>query len=178
MNDDTKKPRKTRRVPVNSHAGIAQAILSGGKKIVVPKHLDFTAVERCIFTELAEEMSKAEISPHKVTMLVLLTRQMAMLQNEQALIKREGAVLTNSHGNAVANPRVKICAGLTANILSMRRSLGIHARELAGGDNRRTAIMRDHNKRNEAILDDLDDDGLIPRNVVPIRAMEETEDDS
>ena len=157
MTDKTKNPSKKRRTPVNSTKGISDAIVAGGKKIVVPKHTDFTPLERLIFTELADELSKTEITAHKITMLVLLTRQVAMLQNEQVVIKREGMVLTNSHGNAVANPRVKICAGLTANILSMRRSLGIHARELAGGDNRRTAIMRDHNKRNEARRDGYDD---------------------
>lgn len=149
MTDKTKKPSKKRRVPVNSAAGIAKAIIAGGKKIEVPKHVDFSPLERLIFTELVEEMSKSELTAHKVTMLVLLTRQMAMLQNEQVLLAEEGVVLTNSHGNAVANPRVKVCAGLTANILSMRRSLGVHARELAGGDNRRTKVMRTHNKKNE-----------------------------
>lgn len=156
MTDETKKPRKPRRTPVNSAAGITKAIIAGGRKINVPAHVNFSPLERLIFTELVEEMSKSEITPHKVTMLVILARTMASLQTEQVNLLREGQVLTNSHGNAVANPRVRICAGLTANILAMRRSLGIHARELAGGDNRRTAIMRDHNKRNEGLMEGYD----------------------
>ena len=60
----------------------------------------------------------------------------------------------------------------------MRRSLGIHTRAQAGGDNREAAKRRSINKINEAMLDDMDDDGLIARpNVVPIRRKEETDDD-
>lgn len=171
MAETPKKPSKLRRAPVNSAAGIAKAIIAGGKKIEVPKHVDFSPLERLIFTELVEEMSKSELTAHKITMMVLLTRQMAMLQNEQVLLNEEGVVLTNSHGNAVANPRVKVCAGLTANVLSMRRSLGVHARELAGGDNRRTKVMRKHNKANEADRENYD------TNLINFPNPQETDDD-
>ena len=171
------KPKKTRRTPVNSPAGVSAAIVAGGRTINVPSHVKFDDLERLIFAELITEMSKSEITDHKVTMMVLLARQMACLQNEQVSLAREGVVLTNSHGNAVANPRVKICAGLTAAILAMRRSLGIHARELAGGDNRRTAIMREHNKANEVMMDEIDGDNLLARpNVVPLRPQEGRDD--
>lgn len=171
MADKPKKPSNPRRVPVNSAAGISKALIAGGKKIEVPKHVDFSPLERLIFTELVEEMSKSELTAHKITMMVLLTRQMAMLQNEQVLLTEEGVVLTNSHGNAVANPRVKVCAGLTANVLSMRRSLGVHARELAGGDNRRTKVMRKHNKANEAGRENYD------TNLINFPNAQETDDD-
>lgn len=157
MVDEIKRPRKSRRVPVNSQAGIAAAIVAGGKKIVAPAHVKFRPLERVIFTELCDEMSKTELTVHKITMLAFLAQQMAGLQDQQTLLVSEGAVVTNNRGNRVPNPRVSICNGLTRNILSLRRSLGIHARELAGGDNRRTAIMRQHNKANEPDRDKYDD---------------------
>lgn len=167
MTDKPKKPSKPRRVPVNSPAGIAAAIIAGGKKITVPAHVTFSPIERLIFTELCDELSKTELTPHKITLIVTLARQLAQLEQQQTLLNREGLVLTNSHGNPIANPRVSIATSLTRNILSLRRSLGIHARELAGGDNRRTAIMRDHNKRNEADRDDYDDNLIAFPSPIP-----------
>lgn len=159
MTDKTKKPRRS---PVNSPTGVAAAIVAGGKKITPPKSITLTTRERSIFADITAELSKSEISDHKLTLIAMLAQQMAALESEQVLLRREGSVLTNSHGNAVANPRATVCKSLTGTVLSMRRSLGIHARELAGGDNRRTAIRRGHNMANETARDGYDDEGLIP----------------
>lgn len=165
MNDKPKKPRRTR---VDSPAGVAAAIVAGGKKIVLPRHINLNAKQLLIFTELCDEFSKSELTAHKITLTANLAKQMASLEQQQDLLSAEGFVETNSHGNSIANPRVKICASLTNSILALRRSLGIHARELAGGDNRRTGIMRSHNKVHEGALEGGDD--LIARpNVIPIK---------
>lgn len=147
MTNQTKKPRKTR---VDSVAGVAAAIVAGGKKITLPENTRFTEQERKVFTELCEEFSKSEITPHKVRLLILLTKQIVMLEAEQVTLTREGFSLINSHGNAVPNPRARACASMSASILSMRRSLGIHTRAQAGGDNREAAKRRAINKDNEA----------------------------
>lgn len=171
------KPKKPRRVPVNSTAGVAAAMVAGGKKIAIPSHVTLVGKERLIFTEICDELSKSELSAHKITLIASLAQQLASLDQEQVLLRREGTVLTNSHGNPIANPRVKVCTSLTNSMLALRRSLGVHARELAGGDNRRTAIMRSHNMANETVLDDIDPDNLLARpNVVPIRPQEVDDD--
>lgn len=174
----TEKSDQPRRDRVDSASGIAAAIVAGGKKITIPKHATLTSKERRIFAEITGEMSKSELTPHKVTMVVALAQQMASLELEQAQLRREGSVLTNSHGNAVMNPRAKVCSGLTSSILALRRSLGIHSRALEGGDNRNVTLRRAHNKANETMLDDLDPEGLIARpNVVPIRGQETDDGD-
>jgi hypothetical protein len=175
MNDKPKKPRRTR---VDSVAGVAAAIVAGGKKIVVPSNVTFTAKQRLIFTELCDEFSKAELTAHKIRLLACLAKEMAMLEEQQDLLRTEGSVFVNSHGNPTANPRAKAVQSLTNATLALRRSLGVHARELAGGDNRRTGIRRAHNKANEAMMDEIDPDGLLSRpNVVPISGRSEDDDD-
>ena len=156
MTDTKDKAKKPRRQRVDSAAGVAAAIVAGGKKIALPAGTKFTAIERRVFTELCEEFSKSELTGHKITLLITLTRSMVALDNEQQAIMREGSVLVNSHGNAYPNPRVKNASGLTSAILSMRRSLGIHTRALEGGSNQKAALRRAHNKANEATRDNYD----------------------
>lgn len=176
MTDKPKKPRKSR---VDSAQGVAAAIVAGGKKIAIPPHIKFTPKERLVFTEICGEFSKSELTAHKITLIAGMAKQMASLEEEQLLLRAEGSVLTNSHGNAVTNPRAKICGQLTASVLAMRRSLGIHTRALeGGGDNRNAALRRAHNKANETMLDEMDDDDLLarPPNILPFKPLEDDDD--
>lgn len=174
----TDKPKKSRKARVDSAAGVAAAIVAGGRKIMVPSGVLFTPKQRLIFTELCDEFSKLELTAHKIRLIAALAKEMASLEEQQDLLRAEGAVFTNSHGNLTANPRTKAVQALTGSVLALRRSLGIHARELAGGDNRRTGIRRSHDKANEVLLDDMDPEGsLIARpNVVPINGRRDDDD--
>lgn len=96
----TEKPKKPRRQRVDSPAGVAAAIISGGKKITLPAGTTFTATERKVFTELCDEFSKTELTAHKIRLLVMLARDLVAVNREQVLLSREGVVLINSHGNA------------------------------------------------------------------------------
>ena len=176
MTDKPKKPRKPR---VDSAQGVASAIVAGGKKIAIPAHIKFAPKERLVFTEICGEFSKSELTAHKITLIAGMAKQMASLEEQQILLRDEGSVLVNSHGNAVSNPRVKICGQLTASVLAMRRSLGIHTRALEGGDNRNAAVRRAHNRANETMLDEMDEDELLarPPNVLPFKPLEDDDDD-
>jgi len=176
MTDKPKKPRRTR---VDSAAGVANAIIASGKRIAVPSGVTLDAKQMRIFLEIVEEFSLSEISGHKLRVAANMAITMAALESDQKLLMSEGSVLTNSHGNQVANPRTKACSGHISSILSFRRSLGIHTRQLeGGGDNRNVSLRRAHNKASEALLDNMDGDDLIARpNVVPIN-RKETVDDS
>lgn len=153
----TDKPKKPRRGRVDSITSVAAAIVAGGKKIAVPSDLTFTPKQRVIFAELCDEFSKTELTPHKIRLVAMLAEEMSKLDEEQVTHRSEGSVFINSHGNPTANPRTKVVGMLTNSVLSLRRSLGVHARELSGGDNRRTGIRRGHNKSHETALDDADD---------------------
>jgi hypothetical protein len=85
-----------------------------------------------------------------------------MRDREHITLQAEGTVVENSHGNPITNPRTRVVTSLDASILSLRRSLGIHARDLAGGDNRRVGLRRAHHMAYETMLDG-DDDDLLAR---------------
>jgi hypothetical protein len=162
MTDEPEKPKgKARRRRVDSAAGITEAIVAGGKVIVPPADMDLTDRERAAFDEVIDEQSKSELSPHKIRLSALLAIDIAALEQEKLSLRREGAVLVNSHGNSVANPRTKVIQNLTMAILAQRRSMAIHTRALEG-TNQRAALRRSHNKTSEAFRTALEDDDLIP----------------
>jgi hypothetical protein len=169
---DKKRPPKRR---IDSVSAVHEAIVAGGKKIIVPRDIRFTPKQRLIFTEICAEFSKSELTGHKIRLAASLAKDMAAMEAEQNALATEGYVFVNSHGNATASPRLRALQTLTSAVLSTRRSLGIHARELAGGDNRRAGIHRAHNKANERALSD-DDDFARP-NVVPFGRREHEEED-
>lgn len=175
MTDKPKKPRRTR---VDSAQGVAAAIIAGGKKINVPPEFNFTPKQRLIFTELCDEFSKSELTAHKIRLIAILARDMAALDEQQELMASEGPVFVNSHGNPTASPRVRVLQTLTNSVLSMRRSLGVHARELAGGDNRRTGIRRSHDRANETALNGMDDNLISRPNVLPFNGRRHDDDDA
>ncbi len=158
MTDEPKKPRRQR---VDSAAGVADAIIAGGKQITPPSDITFDGKEAVIFAELCAEFSKTELTPHKTRLVAILAKDVAALDREMNQLRAEGSVLTNSHGNEVANPRTKVVQNLSATILAMRRSLAIHTRALEGGSLQKAAVRRAHNKTNEATRGNYDGDNLI-----------------
>lgn len=154
-----KKPPKRR---IDDPASIAEAVIASGKIVRPPSDMPLNTPELVIFAELCNEFSKSEITPHKIRLVAMLSQMMHSRDQEREMLQTEGSVVTNSRGNLVTNPRARIVNTLNSSILTLRRSLGIHARDLAGGDNRRVGLRRAHQKVYETMLDD-DDDGLLAR---------------
>lgn len=158
MTDEPKKPRRRR---VDSQQGVAAAMLAGGKKIAIPDDAPLSGYEREIFSELANEFSRSELTAHKVRLLTILAKQVVLLEQEQVLLAQEGFSLLNANGNTIPNPRARACSSMSATILAMRRSLGIHTRAQAGGDNREAAKRRAINKASEAERSSYDDNLIV-----------------
>ena len=154
-----KKPPKRR---IDNPASIAEAVIASGKIVRPPSDMSLNTPELVIFAELCNEFSKSEITPHKIRLVAMLSQMMHSRDQERATLQREGSVVTNSRGNLATNPRARVVNTLNSSILTLRRSLGIHARDLAGGDNRRVGLRRAHQKVYETMLDG-DDDGLLAR---------------
>lgn len=167
----TDEPKKSRRRRVDSQQGVAAAMLAGGKKISIPADAPLSGYEREIFSELAGEFSKSELTAHKIRLLTILAKQVVLLEQEQVLLAQEGFSLVNANGNTIPNPRARACSSMSATILAMRRSLGIHTRAQAGGDNREAAKRRAINKASEAERSSYDD------NLIVFPNSQETDDD-
>lgn len=157
---DKRKPQRPR---VDSPASVSAAIVASGRIVRPPNDLKLTAAETAVFAEVISEIPKVDLSDHQIRLAAMLAREMHSANVEAQTLAREGKVIEDRHGSPVANPRVKIVQQCTATVLSLRRTLGLTARALAGGDSRRVAIRRAHNLASEQMLDDVDEDNLLAR---------------
>jgi hypothetical protein len=154
---DATKPRRSR---ADSKTSAVAAMQAATRKIKPPATMKLDRDEQVIFDEVIGECAAIEWTPHQVTVAAMLAKEILSHQREMVQLRREGSVLTNSRGNAVLNPRVRALHGHAASVLSLRRSLALHARA-KGGDARDIARRRQINRENQTALDD--PEGLIPR---------------
>jgi hypothetical protein len=106
------------------------------------------------------EFARAEWSEHQLELAAMLARTMADLAREQRTLRTEGYIAVRDNGTTVENPRARSVKSLTGDILSLRRSLALHARARSG-DSRNDAKRREAGKEIERNAGDHDE--LLPR---------------
>lgn len=87
-----------------------------------PAEFNLSAKEVEHFNQVVKELSRAELSPHTVTVCAMLARTICAHAENLRLMDLEGF----EDARAAAS-RVKINASLALQIMSFRRTLGIHA---------------------------------------------------
>ncbi|WP_326525522.1 hypothetical protein [Sphingomonas sp.] len=157
---DKKKPQRPR---VDSPSSVSSAILASGRIVRPPAGMKLTAAETAVFAEVVAEIPKVDLSDHQIRLAGMLAREIHSQTVESQTLAREGKVIADRHGVPMQNPRTKVVQQCTASVLSLRRTLGLTARALAGGDSRRVAIRRAHHLASEHMLDNMDDDDLLAR---------------
>jgi hypothetical protein len=105
------------------------------------------------------EFARAEWTDHQLELAAMLARTMADLAREQQTLRAEGYISVRENGTSVENPRARAVKSLTGDILSLRRSLALHARARSG-DSRNDAKRREVAKEIER---DLGEDELLAR---------------
>jgi hypothetical protein len=100
------------------------------------------------------EFARAEWSEHQLELAAMLARTMANIEQEQRTLRAEGFVSVRENGTTVYNPRSSVVQTLTGQVLSLRRSLALHARARSG-DTRADAVRKVAGKNAETQLDDL-----------------------
>jgi hypothetical protein len=150
--------RKPRSNAVSEHVRIAQG---ASAEIVPPAHVPLDDGDRPFWDSVIAEFARADWTAHQLELAAMLARMMADLEREQMLLRREGAVMSSERGTPVVNPRKTVVQMTAGSILSMRRSLALHARAQAG-DNRHAATKKQTGKAVEANVIAVDDD-FIPR---------------
>jgi len=158
---------KARRPRVDSAPAITAAIAAAGRTFSPPPGVVLDTLEASIFDEVMAEFPKIDMTDHRARLCAMLAKEMATATRAQDAIDTQGVVLTNSNGNPILNPHVRVADKAIRTVLAYRRSLGITARALNGGDTRNVAIRRRHNLANEAMLDEMDDEDLLGRPPVP-----------
>lgn len=145
-------PRKQR---ADSTAAAVEAATA--PQIHPPSHVPLSKDDLPFFANVIDEFARSEWTAHQLELAAMLARIMCDLNNAQQSLRKEGPTTKSDRGTPVANPLVSIVKGYTGDILSMRRSLSLHARARAKGDNRnvgtRNAALKD--AQGEANEDDL-----------------------
>ena len=112
-------------------AAIASAA-HAGHNITPPPHVPIADGDIPFFRSVCAEFARSEWTDHALELAAMLARAMADLEREQAQLRTEGFIATRENGTRVENPRSRVVRGLTGDILSLRRSLSLHARAKLG----------------------------------------------
>lgn len=132
-------------------------------EILPPDHIVLDDGDRVFFRNVISEFAKSEWTDHQLEIAGMLARTMADLDREQRTLRNEGFIAVRENGTTVENPRSRVVKSLTGDILSLRRSLSLHARA-KGGESRDVAKRRGQKKVIEKGV--CVDDDLIARPTV------------
>ncbi len=146
----------SRRQRVDSNAAAVKIMQGTTRQIQPPAHVPLEACDWPFFENVIEEFARSEWTEHQIELAAMLARTMANLESEQRLLRQEGFTAKSERGTPVANPRASIVKGLAGDILSIRRSLSLHARAQKG--EARDVAKRENQAK--AIEADLGDDLL------------------
>ena len=124
--------------------------------LVPPSHVRLQDCDQPFWRSVLAEFARSEWTDHQLELAGMLARAMADLEREQFDLRAEGSVMSSERGTPVVNPRKQVVQMLAGTILSMRRSLSLHARAQMG-EARNVAKRQDQAK---AIETDLGDDLL------------------
>lgn len=100
--------------------------------IAPPAHVPLAAEDRPFWESVIAEFARSEWTQHQLELAAMLARTMADLEAEQRALRAEGSVTKTDKGTPVVNPRKAVIQMHAATILSMRRSLQLHARARNG----------------------------------------------
>ena len=145
---------------IDSPTAEIKIMQSAGKKITPPAEVPLEENDMPFFDAVVSEFARSEWTDHSLQLAAMLARMMSDMQKEQALLRTEGSVAYSEKGTPVVSPRKTVVQMYAGSILSMRRSLSLHARA-QGGDTRDIAKRNKMAKAIEARIPD--DDDLIPR---------------
>jgi hypothetical protein len=100
--------------------------------LVPPSHVRLQDCDQPFWRSVLAEFARSEWTDHQLELAGMLARAMADLEREQFDLRTEGSVMSSERGTPVVNPRKQVVQMLAGTILSMRRSLSLHARAQMG----------------------------------------------
>lgn len=148
-----------KRSPITSPSEAVRIVQAAGLQIMPPAHMTLDEADYPHWRNVVAEFARAEWTDHQLELAAMLARTMADLAREQVSLRIEGYISVRENGTSVENPRARAVKSLTGDILSLRRSLALHARARSG-DSRNDAKRRDEGK---SIERDLGEDELLAR---------------
>lgn len=131
-----------KRSPITSPSDAVRIIQGATHELSPPSHVPMEEMDWPFWHNVVAEFARAEWTEHQLELAAMLARTMANLEEQQRLLRSEGFTAKSERGTPVPNPRATIVKGLTGDILSIRRSLALHARAQSG-DSRTDAKRRE-----------------------------------
>lgn len=143
----------TRKQRIDSSAAAVRIAQGSTRRIEPPAHVPLDECDWPFWENVVAEFARAEWSDHQLEIAAMLARTLANLEAEQRALRKEGFIAVRANGTSVENPRGRVVKSLAGDILSLRRSLALHARAKSG-DNRDAAKQREIARSMEPSMDD------------------------
>ena len=121
-----------KRQPVNTAAAAVSIMQGALREIAPPGHVRMCDEDWPFWHSVIAEFARSEWTDHQLELAAFLARDMANLEREQFEMRQEGSVLFTEKGTPVVNPRKAVVQATAGTILSIRRSLSLHARAQGG----------------------------------------------
>ena len=150
-----------KRAAVNSPSEAVRIMQGAAQELRPPSHVPMEDMDWPFWHNVVAEFARADWTEHQLELAAMLARTMANLEAEQRTLRQEGFIVKRGNGTTVENPRARAVKSLTGDILSLRRSLALHARAKSG-DSRTDAKRREQGK---AIETEYGDDLIARPNV-------------
>jgi hypothetical protein len=132
-----------RKQRIDSATAAVRVMRGAVREMAPPGHVRMGDEDWPFWHSVIAEFARSEWTDHQLELAAMLSRAMADLEREQWDLRSEGSVAKSEKGTPVVNPRKQVVQMLAGTILSMRRSLALHARAQAGE-------ARDVGKRRES----------------------------
>lgn len=142
-----------KRSPITSPSEAVRIMQGVTQELQPPSHVPMEDMDWPFWHNVVAEFARAEWTEHQLELAAMLARTLANLEQEQRTLRREGFIAVRENGTTVENPRARAVKSLTGDILSLRRSLALHARAKSG-DSRTDTKRREVAKGLEAELGD------------------------
>ena len=123
---------KSRKQRIDTLKGAVEVMAKAAIEIVPPPNVPLEDRDMPFFANVIGEFARSEWTPHQLELAAMLARTMSDLEQEQRAMREEGSVAHSERGTPVVNPRKTLIQMHAGTILSMRRSLSLHARAQAG----------------------------------------------
>ena len=121
-----------RKPKITSVAEVSRIMQAASKPIHPPACVPLDAEDMPFFDAVVAEFARAEWTEHSLQLAANLARMMADLTREQIALREEGSISESAKGTPVINPRKTAVQMYAGSILSIRRSLSLHARAQSG----------------------------------------------
>lgn len=143
----------SRKQRIDSSAAAVRIVQGAVRQMTPPSHVPLDDCDWPFWENVVAEFARSEWTEHQLEIAALLARTLANLESEQRTLRLEGFIAVRENGTTVENPRSRVVKSLAGDILSLRRSLALHARAKSG-DNRDAAKQRDTGRALEVDFDD------------------------